>query len=92
MIERIDPQLSEMPPVLLKQESWDGGVCNMNTYLLEEQSKREAGGVTWVTPSDQDNLQSNYDHLNEKESARSWTNQESLMNHPVRVESRPTKP
>ena len=24
-------------------ESWDGGVCNMNTYLLEEQSKREAG-------------------------------------------------
>ena len=55
----------------------------MNTYLLEEQSKREAGGVIWVTPSEQDNLQSNWDHLNEKESARSWTNQESQMNPPV---------
>ena len=28
----------------------------LNTYLFEEQSKREADGMTWVTPSDQDNL------------------------------------
>ena len=73
VIESIDQQLSETPPVLVKQELWDGGLCNMNPYLFEEQSKREADGVT----SDQDNLQSNWDHLNEQESARNWTNQES---------------
>ena len=71
VIESIDQQLSETPPVLVKQEPCDGGVYNMNPYLFEEQSKREAEGLTWVTPSDQENLQANWDHLNEQESARS---------------------
>ena len=48
--------------------------------------------MTWVTPSDQENLQANWDHLNEQESARCWTNQEFQMDPPVRVESCPTKP
>ena len=87
VIESIDQQLSETPPVLVKQEPWDGGVYNMNPYLFEEQSKREAEGLTWVTPSDQENLQANWDHLNEQESARSWRHQESQTDPPVRVES-----
>ena len=42
VIDSIDQQLSEMPLELVKQEPWDGGVYNMNPYLFEEQSKREA--------------------------------------------------